>query len=127
MQGFTRFDQSLIKAQNRLTDLRAAYVRAGKIVLRAANKRVPVVSGTLKATGRSTKMGKVPPKRATKTVVVSYGKKKVPYANPIHWGWQKRNIKGQRWLTRAARRTEKKWLKQFRRDINRIVKQVRGR
>jgi hypothetical protein len=33
--------------------------------------------------------------------VVRAGKKSVPYAGPIHWGWPKRNIKANPFLSKA--------------------------
>ena len=52
---------------------------AAKIVEREAKLRVPVQSGELRASIRSSgQIGKG---------VVRAGNKSVPYANPIHWGW----------------------------------------
>lgn len=126
LKGFQKFQREAIKAGNRLGDLKAAYVRAGRIILDAAQKRVPVRSGTLRKSGRSSKLGNKPVKRVTRTVTVSYGRKKIPYANPIHWGWQKRNINENPWLSKAAQKSEKRWLKVFERDIRRIMKKVKG-
>ena len=49
---------------------------------RASLPGVPVYSGALKASGRFTGQ-----KRAG---VVRYGRKRIPWARPAHWGWPKR-------------------------------------
>lgn len=57
---------------------------AGLIVLREANLIVPVKTGKLKRTLRSASL--------QRGVVVRAGNSRVPYANPIHWGWFRRHI-----------------------------------
>lgn len=52
---------------------------AGLPVLRTAKNIAPVRSGALRSTIRLTK--------ATTNVKIRAGMKRVPYANPIHWGW----------------------------------------
>lgn len=38
---------------------------------------------------------------------VAAGKKSVPYAGPIHWGWPKRHIRAQPFLVRALHKKQK--------------------
>lgn len=53
--------------------------RAAEILVRAALPLVPVKTGALKASVR--------PRRIQAGASVQAGKKAVPYANPVHWGW----------------------------------------
>ncbi len=38
---------------------------------------------------------------------------RLPYAGPIHWGWQERNIEPNMFILEAMRRAEPQWLKFF--------------
>jgi hypothetical protein len=58
----------------------AASQEAANIVASTARTLVPVRSGALRATIRSKKI-------ARKVLVSAGNNTKVPYANPIHWGW----------------------------------------
>ena len=73
---------------------------AGLPVLRTAKNIAPVKSGALRNTIRLTK--------ATTHVKIRAGLKRVPYANPIHWGWfydknnfVTKNIKPNPFMSRA--------------------------
>lgn len=71
---------------------------AGNIVADEARTLVPVRTGRLRDSIRVN--------RSLRKVVVSAGnnrssKSAVPYANPIHWGWFKRNIKPQPFFVKA--------------------------
>lgn len=72
-------------------DLKGATTKASALVLPPAIKNAPVRSGKLQGTVKASK--------ANNRVAISAGtNKSVPYANPIHWGWKKRNIKPNPWL-----------------------------
>jgi hypothetical protein len=68
--------------------------RVGKLVAEQARQEVPVRSGTLRGTVRSSNTGRGAKIRA--------GSKRVPYAGVIHFGWGKRNIEQNRFLYRAV-------------------------
>jgi hypothetical protein len=74
-------------------EIKAANGRAADLVLGAARPLVPVRSGRLLKTLRANK--------AVDKVIVSAGRASVPYANPIHWGWFRRNIKPQPFFAKA--------------------------
>ena len=59
--------------------IREANEAVGGMVLRTAKNIAPVQSGDLRRTIRLTK--------ATTNIKIRAGLKRVPYANPIHWGW----------------------------------------
>lgn len=63
-------------------DIKKVNLEAAKLVEREAKQRVPVLTGRLRASIRSSgQAGKG---------VVRAGGARVPYANPIHWGWPSR-------------------------------------
>lgn len=63
-------------------EIKKVNLEAARLVEREAKQRVPVRSGRLRASIRSSgQAGKG---------VVRAGNRSVPYANPIHWGWPSR-------------------------------------
>lgn len=67
---------------------------ANRIVAPAAAREAPRRSGTLAGDVRGL---------ATQNAArVAVGRAAVPYANPIHWGWPRRNIAPNPFLQRAA-------------------------
>jgi hypothetical protein len=56
--------------------------------------------------------------------VVSVGRKSVPYAGPIHWGWPSRHIRANPWIWEAAQDTEEQWTTQYLRAIEAIVNSI---
>jgi hypothetical protein len=72
---------------------------SGELVANEARSLVPVRTGNLRNSIRvgATARGKI-------TVLAGNNrtsKSAVPYANPIHWGWGKRNIRPQPFFVRA--------------------------
>jgi HK97 gp10 family phage protein len=87
---------------------------AGEIVAREARNLVPVRTGNLRNSIRTSK--------ALNKVSVSAGNNgKVPYANPIHWGWFKRNIKPQPFFIKALGITRDEVYQNYYRSINRLI------
>lgn len=76
------------------TEIKAAGSQAGEVVAREARTLVPVRSGKLRNSIRVSKA-------LTKVSIAAGNNGKIPYANPIHWGWFKRNIKPQPFFTKA--------------------------
>lgn len=75
-------------------EIKAAGSEAGELVAREARTLVPVRTGALRNTIKVSK--------ALKSVSVKAGNNtRVPYANPIHWGWFKRHIKPQPFFSKA--------------------------
>jgi len=65
--------------------VKAAHIEIAEIVAEEAKRRAPV--------GKTGDLQKAIKGRGTLAEArVNYGKKTVPYAAPIHWGWPKRNI-----------------------------------
>jgi hypothetical protein len=94
-------------------EIKLANQQAGELVLAAARPLVPVRSGRLLNTLR---IG-----RALNKVTVSAGRASVPYANPIHWGWFKRNIKPQPFFVKALGYTREEVYQNYFRSIDSLI------
>ena len=95
-------------------EIKAAGNDAGEIVAREARNLVPVRSGNLRNSIRTSK--------ALNKVSVSAGNNgKVPYANPIHWGWFKRNIKPQPFFIKALGITRDEVYQNYYRNITKLI------
>lgn len=105
-------------------DIKDAHRTVADIVIDRARVLVPVapatmttaVPGLLRDSLRS---------GATQTAAIARaGKKLVPYAGPIHWGWFRRNIKPDLFLTRAAHETEPKWVAEYEAKFDKILDDI---
>ena len=95
VEGIDKLRRALVKLdQAAKEDFKAAGKAAAEIVERQAKTEVPVRSGNLKNTIRSSGQ--------QRGGVVSAGFAKVPYAGPIHFGWGRRRIFPQPFLYEAA-------------------------
>jgi len=55
---------------------------------------------------------------------VAAGKKSVPYAGPIHWGWPARNIKPQPFLTDALASKQETVVEIYLTETDRLIDRV---
>jgi 3-mercaptopyruvate sulfurtransferase SseA len=102
------------------SEVSAASQEAANIVASTARTLVPVRSGALRNTIRS--------KKQARKVLVSAGNNgKVPYANPIHWGWFydkdnfiKKNILPQPFFAKALGITRNEVYKTYFLNINKL-------
>jgi len=95
IEGIDKLRRALVKLDDAAKqDFKAAGKTAAEIVERQARTEVPVRSGNLKNTIRSSGQ--------QRGGVVSAGRAKVPYAGPIHFGWGRRRIHPNPFLYRAA-------------------------
>ena len=80
--GDRQFQRQLKRLDTLVDDLKEFHTDLGELVMREALTRVPVRSGDLRDTVRSS---------GTKTrATVRAGYKAVPYAGPLHFGWPTR-------------------------------------
>ena len=92
LEGEKELRKALRDFEDGTKDLKVVHAEAAKLVQLAA--RAPVgPTGALAASIRSS--------GTARAGVVRAGKKSVPYAGPIHWGWPKRNIKANPFLSKA--------------------------
>lgn len=101
-----------------LTELKETHARVASLVAGRGRANAPVDSGRL---ANSVRAG------ATRTAaVVRAGRKSVPYAGPIHWGWPSRGIAAQPWLTTAAAESEPAWLAVYTQAVDDILDRIQG-
>lgn len=58
--------------------------------------------------------------------MIRAGKKSVPYAPVIHWGWPARNIAPHPWIMRAAQDNEAVWTAVYMQHVDKILDQIKG-
>ena len=101
LEGNREFRRALRRTGNDVKDdLKSLHREGANIVLQESLRRVPVRTGTLKATVRAAALQTRGEVRA--------GFKRVPYAGPIHFGWPAQRIRPNPFLYDAidARRSE---------------------
>ena len=99
-------------------ELKRAGSEAGELVANEARNLVPVRTGKLRNSIRVSK--------TLRKVSVSAGNNRnsrsgVPYANPIHWGWFKRNIKPQPFFAKALGLTREEVYKTYFDNIAKLI------
>lgn len=97
-----------------VAELKAVNLEAAEIVAKAARPLVPRKTGALEATVRAS---------GTKTRgAVRAGKKKVPYAGVIHFGWPDRNITPQPFLYDAIDRRRDEVIAAYEKNVQNLRK-----
>jgi len=95
-------------------EIKAAGSQAGELVAREARNLVPVRTGGLRNSIRVSKA-------LTKVSISAGNNTRVPYANPIHWGWFKRNIKPQPFFSKALGITRDEVYRNYYRTIDTLI------
>jgi hypothetical protein len=102
------------------TEIVNANYRAAETLRKAALPNVPERTGALKASLRSSK--------AKGYAQVMLGNARVPYANPIHWGWFydkewfiQKNIKPNLFLYRALSVTKDEIVREYNQDMQNLI------
>lgn len=119
VQGAKTLRRTLKRAGVDVQDLKDAHKAAAEIVRVAAAPHTPRrtgrLAGTLKASG------------AQSIAKVTAGTPRtVPYAGVIHWGWKRRHITAQPWITDAAQSTEPRWQNTYLDAIEAVIQKVEG-
>jgi len=118
VKGSAQLARTLRKAGADAKDLREVNKKAAQLVVPAAQGQAPVKSGRLSSSIRAG--------ATQKAGVIRAGKKSVPYAGVIHWGWPGHHIKPHHYLTDAAKQTEPAWVELYDQEIKKIIEQVQG-
>jgi hypothetical protein len=118
IEGLDELARSMRRAGEDMTELKEAHTRAAEIVADRAAELAPRRSGRL--------AGSIRPAKQAKLARVMAGGAKVPYANPIHWGWPARHIGASMFMVDAAQQTEPEWTKAYLEDVQSILDKVRG-
>lgn len=119
IEGQRELRRTLRQAGDDLEDLKAAHKAAAEVAAGGAKPLVPVRSGQLAATIR--------PGGTKTSALIRAGKKAVPYAGPIHWGWAARGIEPAPFLADGAKNTESTWVELFYQAMEKALKKVKGK
>jgi hypothetical protein len=95
-------------------EIKAAGSEAGELVANEARGLVPVKTGALRNSIRVSKA-------LTKVTVSAGNNRSIPYANPIHWGWFKRNIRPQAFFVKALGITRDEVYRNYYRSLDRLI------
>lgn len=118
VKGAKELRKTLKAAGDDMKDLKATHLRVAQQVVPVARTLAPKRTGRLAGSIRGS---------GTKTAaVVRAGSKAVPYANPIHWGWGRRHIAANPWMSRAGKQTEPAWTRTYTASIDAILAKVKG-
>lgn len=116
MKGLRRTLRALEAAGASAEDMRDLMHALGMIVVDRARQRAPVRSGALSQSIRAGR-GK------TKAVVrAGFDSQRLPYAAVIHYGWPKRNIRANPYLTTALEESQQEVLAAFTEGIDQLLK-----
>lgn len=119
VEGARQLRRTLRQAGDDLEDLKDANKQAAEIAATGARRAAPVLSGALSGDIRAA---------GTKTAgVVRAGRKRLPYAGPIHWGWPARGIAAQPYLTEGAQQTETVWVPLYEEELDKALAKVKGK
>ncbi|WP_246817189.1 hypothetical protein [Corynebacterium sp. HMSC06C06] len=97
-------------------DIKDAHKSVANTVISRARTLVPVAPTSMTSATPGLLRDSLRAAGTQTAAIARGGKKKVPYANPIHWGWHRRNIKPTLFLTRAASETEPTWVKEYKKN-----------
>ena len=119
VEGARELRRTLRAAGDDLEDLKAANLQAAQIAAEAARARAPHVTGQLAGDIRAS---------GTKTAgTIRAGRKRIPYAGPIHWGWPARGIEAQPYITEGAQATESIWVPLYEELMDEALAKVKGK
>lgn len=134
VEGGRELRKALKEAGEDLEYMKSVHAIASATVALAAQSEVPVRSGALRDTIRSG--------ATQRAATVRAGKKRVPYANCVHWGrmvWPSKEatpapprsphpafMYPRLFITRAAQTTETQWVEEYMKHLNTIIDNIEG-
>lgn len=118
IDGLPRLRKALREAGQSMDDLKDSNATVSALVASTAAARAPRRTGRLAASVRGN--------RAVGRASVVAGGAAVPYAGPIHWGWEARGIEAQPFATSAASDLEPTWLPIYAAELQRIADKASG-
>jgi len=119
VEGGPRFRRTLKQAGIDLKNLRNVHRSVGTLVAVAAAAFAPRRSGRL--------AGNIRAGATQKAAIVRAGGARLPYAGPIHWGWPKRNITANPFITQAAQQTEPRWIAVYQDYTDNALDHIEGK
>jgi hypothetical protein len=119
VKGLKELNRALREIGIPAKEMNAAAKQSGDAVLRESLALVPVRTGALR---NSIKLSST-----TKGLrIVAGNAGKVPYANPIHWGWFKRHIKPQPFFSKALGYTRQEIFDNYYKQVDTLIKSKRS-
>ena len=116
--GQKRFVQTMRKAGADMQELKEVNRRAADIAkpeaARAPRGKTGRLAGSIRA-GATQKAG-----------IIRAGRKTVPYAGPINYGWPARNIRPRTFVNDAVASTESQWAKEYETFVKKTMNQIKG-
>lgn len=115
VEGARQFRAAATAAgKDAVDDLKAANKSAADVVKTAALPIVPVLTGDLKSSLRTS---------GTKTAgVVRAASARVPWGPPIHWGWEARNIAPRPFLYKALDSRREQVMETYIRQVDQVIR-----
>lgn len=118
VKGAKELRKQLKAAGDDLGDLKATHKKVAQIVEFDALQLAPVVTGGL--------VGSIRASGTQTSAIVRAGRKSVPYAGPIHWGWPARNITAQPFLVDAQEAKYEDWMQEYTQMVDKALNKVAG-
>lgn len=118
--GARQLRRDLKAAGDDLSDLKDVYAAVASLVAARAQATAPRGKG--RDSGRLA--GTVRGNRAAGRAVITAGRASVPYAAVIHWGWKRRGITAQPWVSAAAQATETDWVRLYVDGVQAVLDRV---
>lgn len=119
VEGGRQLRKSMREAGVDLAELKEANRDAAKIAASASADLAPVRTGRLQKSIRGA---------GTKTagVIRAGNNTRAPYGGPIHWGWFRRHITPQPFLSQGARDSEGRWRPIYERHLDDVIDRIKG-
>ena len=118
VEGLARLERTLKDAGHTLDDLKALHGEVGGVIAEGAAPLVPVKTGALAASVRSS--------GTPKAAIVRAGGAKVPYAGVQEFGWPERNIPPHPALTASLANNEDTIIGLYEREVDETLAKVKG-
>lgn len=116
--GQKRFVQTMRKAGADMKELKGVNRQAADIALPAVQRLAPRRTGRLAASIRAG--------ATQKAGVIRAGRKTVPYAGPVNYGWSKHGIRPRLFVNQGVAGSESAWSRVYADFIDKTLNQVKG-
>lgn len=118
VEGARQLRASLKRAGLDVQDLKNAHRAVAELVKDRAAPKAPRRTGALARSLRAA--------GTQREAIVRAGGARVPYANPIHWGWPRRHIAAQRFISDAVLANEDPALDIYLHALESIIDKIEG-
>lgn len=116
--GQKRFVQTMRKAGADMKELKGVNRQAADIALPTVQRLAPRRTGRLAASIRAG--------ATQKAGVIRAGRKTVPYAGPVNYGWPKHGIRPRLFVNQGVAGSESAWSRVYADFIDKTLNQVKG-